>query len=83
MTLLLRYMVLYALQFPCSFQYSGGSRISQRRGRQSQRGGGTYYLANFYQKLHENKEISGQMGGGRTSLAPPRDVRPPLDPPLR
>ena len=31
----------------------------------------TYYLANFSRKLHENKEIWGQRGGGRASLMPP------------
>ena len=55
---------------------SGGSRISQRRGRYPQKGGApTYYLVNFSRKLHENEEILGQRGGACPS-------RPPLDPPL-
>ena len=34
-------------------------------GRQLPRGGApTYYLANFFRKLHENKEILGPRGGG-------------------
>ena len=33
------------------------------------KGGPTYYLANFFRKLHGNEEISGQRGGR------------PLDPP--
>ena len=48
-----------------------------RGGGANPKGGGapTYYLANFSQKLHENKEILVQRGGARPS-------RPPLDPPL-
>ena len=32
----------------------------------------TYYLANFFRKLHGNEEISGR--GGCTSFAPPRSA---------
>ena len=39
-------------------------------GRQPLRGAPTYYLTNFSQKLHENKEI---LAGG-ASLAPPRST---------
>ena len=48
---------------------SGGSRISQ--------GGGapTYYLPNFYRKLHENEKNLAERGGGA------RPLRHPLDPP--
>ena len=31
----------------------------------------TYYLANFFRKLHENEEILGQRGGARVPRAPP------------
>ena len=57
---------------------SGGSRISQTVGGgcQSQRGTPTYYLINFSRKLHENKDILAQRGGGVHPWPPS------LDPPL-
>ena len=45
-------------------------------GRQPQRGTPTYYLANFQQKLHENKDIWAMRGRGRISCAF-------LDPPMK
>ena len=49
-----------------------------RGGCANPRGGApTYYLTNFFRKLHENEEILVQRWG-RASLAPP-----PLDPPLQ
>ena len=41
---------------------SGGSRISQRGGTNPRGRAPTYYLANFFQKLHENEDIVGQRG---------------------
>ena len=45
---------------------SGGSRISQRGVRQPQRGAPTYYLPNFYQKLHENEKNLAERGAQGT-----------------
>ena len=55
---------------------SGGSRISLTGVRQplkGERGGATYYLASFFQKLHENEEILAQRvgGGGREGPSDP------------
>ena len=58
-----------------SNKYSGGSRISPRRGRQLSGGAPTYDVVNFCRKLHENEEILAARGGARP-------LRPRLDPPL-
>ena len=42
--------------------------------RQPLRGASTYYLTNFFRKLHENEEILAQREG--------ESPAPPLDPPL-
>ena len=53
---------------------SGGSRISQRRGRQAQRGGANLLFGQFFPKTACKWRNFGR--GGGASLAPP------LDPPL-
>ena len=45
--------------------YSGGSRISPRRGRQLSGGMPTYDFAKFAQKLHEIERIWTPRGGAR------------------
>ena len=46
------YVVFPHVCAPVRMVYSGGSRIYQR-------GAPTYYLAIFFQKMHENEEILG------------------------
>ena len=59
-----------------NYTFSGGSRISPRRGRQLPGGVPTYEFVEFSQKLHEIERIWTRGGEGRASPAPP------LDPPL-
>ena len=60
----------------CFCYYSGGSRISPRRGCQLPGGAPTYEFAKFSQKLHEIERIWTPGGGARVPRAPP------LDPPM-
>ena len=55
--------------------YSGGSRISPRRGRQLPRGAPTYDFAKFFQKPHEIERIWTPRGGARPKFY---YVDPPL-----
>ena len=49
--------VVYYGKLDCWMVFSGGSRISPRRGRQLSRGAPTYDFAKFFQKLHEIERI--------------------------
>ena len=55
---------------------SGGSRISQRRGRQSQGGGAKLLFDQKFCKICMKMKEFGPRGGGA------RPWRPPLDPPM-
>ena len=62
------------IQPQITIYFSGGSKISPRRGRQLPGGAPTYDFVNICRKLHENEE--NLAARGRASPAPP------LDPPL-
>ena len=65
---LFRHYYLHLIEEVLSFdlmEYSGGSRISPRRGRQLSRGVPTYDFPKFSQKLHEIERIWTR--GGHTS----------------
>ena len=56
-----------------NFDYSGGSRIPHRRGRQPSRGAPTYDFAKFCEKLHDIEKILGR-GGVHAGCAPPKST---------